>query len=99
MDLLPSFLRAQPLPASFPQITLGRATKDNQIDVDLSLEGPAWKISRKQGTPTRRPSKEQCPLRSIPVASQDISSPGALMPFLALGLGSSGYLHGPAEAG
>ncbi|XP_060022301.1 microspherule protein 1 isoform X2 [Lagenorhynchus albirostris] len=30
-------------------ITLGRATKDNQIDVDLSLEGPAWKISRKQG--------------------------------------------------
>ncbi|XP_035427538.1 microspherule protein 1 isoform X2 [Cygnus atratus] len=32
-----------------PQITLGRATKDNQIDVDLALEGPAWKISRKQG--------------------------------------------------
>lgn len=31
------------------QITLGRATKDNQIDVDLSLEGPAWKISRRQG--------------------------------------------------
>ncbi|NXX76783.1 MCRS1 protein, partial [Urocolius indicus] len=31
------------------QITLGRATKDNQIDVDLALEGPAWKISRKQG--------------------------------------------------
>lgn len=31
------------------EITLGRATKDNQIDVDLSLEGPAWKISRKQG--------------------------------------------------
>uniref|UniRef100_A0A8C1MMG2 Microspherule protein 1 n=1 Tax=Cyprinus carpio TaxID=7962 RepID=A0A8C1MMG2_CYPCA len=31
------------------QITLGRATKDKQIDVDLSLEGPAWKISRKQG--------------------------------------------------
>lgn len=38
-----------------PQITLGRATKDNQIDVDLSLEGPAWKISRKQGS-----SKERC---------------------------------------
>ncbi|KAG8129340.1 hypothetical protein E2320_016278 [Naja naja] len=34
------------------EITLGRATKDNQIDVDLALEGPAWKISRKQG---RRP--------------------------------------------
>lgn len=33
----------------FSQITLGRATKDKQIDVDLSLEGPAWKISRKQG--------------------------------------------------
>ncbi|KAJ8390481.1 hypothetical protein AAFF_G00102780 [Aldrovandia affinis] len=31
------------------EITLGRATKDKQIDVDLSLEGPAWKISRKQG--------------------------------------------------
>lgn len=42
--------QVQLLPAPFPQITLGRATKDNQIDVDLSLEGPAWKISRKQGT-------------------------------------------------
>nr|AAH55653.1 Microspherule protein 1 [Danio rerio] len=31
------------------EITLGRATKDKQIDVDLSLEGPAWKITRKQG--------------------------------------------------
>nr|XP_046188168.1 microspherule protein 1-like [Oncorhynchus gorbuscha] len=31
------------------EITLGRATKDKQIDVDLTLEGPAWKISRKQG--------------------------------------------------
>lgn len=48
-------LRSQPSPAPFPQITLGRATKDNQIDVDLSLEGPAWKISRKQGT-----SRKQC---------------------------------------
>ena len=33
----------------FTQITLGRATKDKPIDVDLALEGPAWKISRKQG--------------------------------------------------
>jgi len=33
----------------FCQITLGRSTKDNQIDVDLALEGPAWKISRRQG--------------------------------------------------
>jgi len=31
------------------EITLGRSTKDNPIDVDLSLEGPAWKISRRQG--------------------------------------------------
>ncbi|XP_071941991.1 microspherule protein 1-like [Antedon mediterranea] len=31
------------------EITLGRSTKDNNIDVDLSLEGPAWKISRRQG--------------------------------------------------
>lgn len=31
------------------EITIGRATKDNQIDVDLSLEGPAWKVSRRQG--------------------------------------------------
>jgi len=31
------------------QISLGRATKSNQVDVDLSLEGPSWKISRRQG--------------------------------------------------
>ena len=31
------------------QITLGRATREQSIDVDLSLEGPAWKISRRQG--------------------------------------------------
>ncbi|RWS29049.1 microspherule protein 1-like isoform X2 [Leptotrombidium deliense] len=31
------------------EITLGRCAKDSIIDVDLSLEGPASKISRKQG--------------------------------------------------
>ncbi|KAK2560407.1 Microspherule protein 1 [Acropora cervicornis] len=30
------------------QITVGRSTADNLVDVDLSLEGPAWKISRRQ---------------------------------------------------
>uniref|UniRef100_UPI00358E73FA microspherule protein 1 isoform X5 n=1 Tax=Myxine glutinosa TaxID=7769 RepID=UPI00358E73FA len=40
------------------EITLGRATKHSQIDVDLSLEGPAWKISRKQGVVKLRSSGE-----------------------------------------
>ena len=31
------------------QITIGRSTSESTIDVDLSLEGPAWKISRRQG--------------------------------------------------
>lgn len=31
------------------QITFGRCTKDSLVDVDLSLEGPANKISRRQG--------------------------------------------------
>uniref|UniRef100_A0A0B6ZXH4 FHA domain-containing protein n=2 Tax=Arion vulgaris TaxID=1028688 RepID=A0A0B6ZXH4_9EUPU len=31
------------------EISLGRSTKDNHVDVDLSLEGPSWKVSRRQG--------------------------------------------------
>ncbi|CAG5118302.1 unnamed protein product, partial [Candidula unifasciata] len=31
------------------EISLGRSTADNHVDVDLSLEGPAWKVSRRQG--------------------------------------------------
>uniref|UniRef100_A0A0A9XBK2 Microspherule protein 1 n=1 Tax=Lygus hesperus TaxID=30085 RepID=A0A0A9XBK2_LYGHE len=32
------------------QITIGRTTKDHTVDVDLTLEGPATKVSRNQGT-------------------------------------------------
>ncbi|XP_075215541.1 microspherule protein Rcd5 [Lycorma delicatula] len=32
------------------EITIGRSTKDHAVDVDLTLEGPAWKVSRRQGT-------------------------------------------------
>lgn len=32
------------------EITFGRQTKDNSVDVDLALEGIADKVSRKQGT-------------------------------------------------
>lgn len=31
------------------EITLGRTAKGQKVDVDLKLEGPAWKISRRQG--------------------------------------------------
>ena len=37
---------------------MGRVTKDNQVDVDLSLEGPAYKISRRQGSIKLRNSGE-----------------------------------------
>ncbi|EDS43203.1 microspherule protein 1 [Culex quinquefasciatus] len=32
------------------EIVFGRSTKDATVDVDFSLEGPAYKVSRKQGT-------------------------------------------------
>lgn len=32
------------------EIVFGRSTKDAVVDVDFSLEGPAYKVSRKQGT-------------------------------------------------
>ncbi|CAH0592275.1 unnamed protein product [Chrysodeixis includens] len=32
------------------EIAVGRSTRDNPIDVDLTLEGPATKVSRKQAT-------------------------------------------------
>lgn len=32
------------------EIVFGRSTKDTVVDVDFSLEGPAYKVSRKQGT-------------------------------------------------
>ncbi|XP_054711986.1 LOW QUALITY PROTEIN: microspherule protein 1-like [Uloborus diversus] len=31
------------------EVTLGRSAKDNKVDIDFSQEGPAWKISRRQG--------------------------------------------------
>jgi microspherule protein 1 len=32
------------------EITFGRSTEDFSVDVNLALEGPAYKVSRKQGT-------------------------------------------------
>ena len=32
------------------EITIGRATETSNVDIDLSLEGPAYKVSRKQGS-------------------------------------------------
>ncbi|KOC70139.1 Microspherule protein 1 [Habropoda laboriosa] len=32
------------------EITVGCSTKDHNVDVDLTLVGPAWKVLRRQGT-------------------------------------------------
>ncbi|KAF5303984.1 hypothetical protein FQA39_LY01769 [Lamprigera yunnana] len=40
------------------EITIGRSAKNHTVDVDLSLEGPAEKISRRQGTLKLRDSGE-----------------------------------------
>eukprot|EP00095_Tigriopus_kingsejongensis_P002116 snap_masked-scaffold447_size167621-processed-gene-0.1 protein:Tk02116 transcript:snap_masked-scaffold447_size167621-processed-gene-0.1-mRNA-1 annotation:"microspherule protein 1-like" len=42
------------------EITLGRSSKDQSVDVDLKLEGPAWKISRKQGVIKLKTTGEFC---------------------------------------
>lgn len=38
------------------QITIGRSSKFQEVDVDLKIEGPAWKISRRQATIRMRDS-------------------------------------------
>lgn len=40
------------------EITVGRSTKDITVDVDLSLEGPACKVSRKQAVIRLKPDGE-----------------------------------------
>lgn len=40
------------------EITVGRSTKDATVDVDLALEGPANKISRRQGLIKLQPNGE-----------------------------------------
>ena len=40
------------------EITVGRSTKENTVDVDLSLEGPACKVSRKQAVIRLKPDGE-----------------------------------------
>lgn len=39
-------------------MTFGRTTAGGTVDIDLSLEGPAWKISRRQGVLKLRASGE-----------------------------------------
>lgn len=40
------------------KVTFGRTTAGGTVDIDLSLEGPAWKISRRQGVLKLRASGE-----------------------------------------
>ncbi|XP_037076866.1 microspherule protein 1-like, partial [Pollicipes pollicipes] len=40
------------------EITLGRTTRDCAVDIDLALEGPAWKVSRRQAVIKLRNSGE-----------------------------------------
>ena len=40
------------------KVTFGRSTAGATVDIDLSLEGPAWKISRRQGVLKLRASGE-----------------------------------------
>ena len=40
------------------EISVGRSTKDQTVDVDLALEGPATKVSRKQAIIKLRNSGE-----------------------------------------
>jgi len=40
------------------EVTFGRSTAGATVDIDLSLEGPAWKISRRQGGLKLRASGE-----------------------------------------
>lgn len=40
------------------EVTFGRTTAGGTVDIDLSLEGPAWKISRRQGVLKLRASGE-----------------------------------------
>lgn len=44
------FARSLTYEISSFQITLGRKSEHESVDVDLTLEGPAYKVSRRQGT-------------------------------------------------
>ncbi|XP_067932134.1 microspherule protein 1-like [Watersipora subatra] len=64
------------------EISIGRAAKDNQVDVDLSLEGPSSKISRRQGTIKLRNNGEfiltNCGKRSLYVDGRPVQPNGRL---------------------